>query len=585
MKAVHRDRQVRWRTLELLGAVAVMSAWLMVRLVLIQAVHSRQLTVDAAAIHVHNLVLPATRGRIVDRNGVVLAMNVPSYQVVATPEYIDSGRQGRANAYRDGRLLARYLPFSAKRIGRVLDQKTVYQLLDRAVSPTVAHRIQSLGLTGITVIPASGREYPDGRLASQVLGMVGSNGRGLAGIEYQYNRILSGRPGHWLVNTDAAGNPLPQWQLAYRRPVAGKTVQLTIDANIESVAQKWLAWGVHRAHATNGTVIVMNPHTGAVLALANYPNFNPNHYYTATPLQMSDFAVQTVVPPGSIFKPVTASAALSSGVVTPHTMFYTKGYFTVDGIRINDWKPNGWGWISFTRGLEVSSDQVFGEVALKVGTQRLYRMIHAYGFNHPSGVGLPGDSAGIWLPQSSVNNVDLATMGFGQGFAATPMQVIAADASIPNHGVMMQPRIVRAVLSPSGTMSRRIGPRVENRPVSSSVAGQIEHMMVLEAAYGTGVPAQVPGYVIAGKTGTAQLVVHGKTSSSDFAASYLGYGPIPHPRFIMLVMIHHPVGSLFYGDQVAAPVWKHIATFLFHYWGIKPYATGNNGTAPPTSHG
>ncbi len=581
MKDFHR--LARFRSLEMLAVIALISAWLVVRLVLIQVVRAPILTADAASIHVHRLTLPATRGDIIDRNGTVLAMDIPRDQIVAAPEYIDSGRHGAEAAMRTGRILARYLPFSAKVIGQVLDHKTAYALVDSSVSLAIGAKIAGLNLTGISVVPVSGREYPDGELASQVLGMVGSSGQGLAGIEYEDNQYLAGHSGYWLVNTDPAGNPMPQWQVAYKAPVAGDTVQLTLDANIEAVAQKWLAWGVHRAHATSGTVIILNPHSGSVLALANYPNFNPNAYYTATAQEMDDFGVQTVLPPGSIFKPVTASAALTSGLYTPNTMFYTDGYFIVDGVRINDWKPNGWGWITFTRGLELSSDQVFGEVALHLGVHRLYSMVNAYGFNHKSGVGLPGDANGIWLPESKVNGVDLATMGFGQGFAATPIQVIAADATIPNHGTMMQPHIVQDILSPSGKVIKKTPDTVENRPVTTKVAREIEHMMVLEATYGTGVPAQVPGYVIGGKTGTAQLIVNGQTSNTDFASSYMGFGPVPHPHFIMLVMINHPVGSLFYGDQVSAPVWKHIATFLFHYWGIKPYATGNNGADPPSS--
>jgi cell division protein FtsI/penicillin-binding protein 2 len=426
----------------------------------------------------------------------------------------------------------------------------------------------------------TGREYPDGTLASQVLGFVGADDQGLAGIEYADNRILSGRPGSWVVRVDAAGNPMLTWQQAYSPPKPGDSVQLTIDSNVEAVAQKWLAWGVKRAHATNGTVIIMNVHTGAIIALANWPDFNPNHFAAATPLEETDYAIQDPFPPGSIFKPVTAAAALSLGLVTPNTMFYTDGYKIVDGVRINDWNPNGWGWITLTKGLEVSSDQVFMDVALKLGAANLYHFVKLFQFGHPSNVGLPGDSNGVWLPLNQVNAVDLATMGFGQGFAATAMQVITADNAIANDGVLVQPHIVKAILSPSGKVLKETPVTVESRPVSATVAQEIQHMMQLEATYGTGVPAQVPGYIIAGKTGTAQKIIDGKTSNNAFVASYLGYGPMPHPKFIMLVAINHPVGRLFYGDQVSAPVWKHIAEFLFKYWKIKPYAGPDNGAVP-----
>ncbi|WP_053958551.1 peptidoglycan D,D-transpeptidase FtsI family protein [Sulfobacillus thermosulfidooxidans] len=566
-------RSVQWRALWTLIFTAVFMLVLIIRLVIIQIADASSLQAYARNIHVHKIILPAPRGKIIDRNGTILAMDVPTYQIVAAPKYVTHPGQEAA-------ILAKYLPFSQSLLKKVLSNNSWYALLDRSVPQSLATKIQQLNLTGISVIPSSGQEYPNGTLASQVIGMVGANGQGLAGIEYEDNKILSGKPGYWIVRTDASGNPLPQWQEAYKAPKPGDTVQLTIDANIEAVAQKWLKWGVKRAHALNGTVIILNPHTGSVIALANWPNFNPNNYYSATPLEMTDYAVQDPVPPGSIFKPVTASAGLGLGLFTPNSMFDTRGYKIVDGVRINDWNPVGWGWITLTRGLEVSSDQVFMDVALKVGVDGMYHYIKEFGLDHPSNVGLPGDSSGIWIPKNQVNAVDLATIGFGQGMAVTPMQMITADSAIPNHGVMMQPHILKAILSPTGQVIKTVKPQVESRPDTPKVAKEIEHMMVLEATQGTGVPAQVPGYVIGGKTGTAQKIVDGKTSSNLFVSSYMGFGPVPHPRFIMLVMINRPIGKLFYGDQVSAPVWQHIASYLFKYWKIKPYAGPDNGSKP-----
>jgi len=570
---VRPTKLTRWRNVWLAGFVAVAMAVIAIRLVLIQVSQAASLDQYEASFQLKRIVLPAARGEIIDRNGQVLAMDVPRYQVVAAPRYVTNPRLA-------ARELSRVLPFSRARLYSVLNDHSWYALLATSVTPATAEAVNQLNLPGITTIPVTGRIYPDGTLASQVLGMVGFNDQGLAGIEYADNRILSGTPGYWTVRIDGYGQPLPQWQQAYTAPKAGDTVQLTIDANIEAVAQKWLKWGIQRAHASNGTVIIMNVHTGAILALANWPNFNPNHYQNATPLEMTDYAVEDPFPPGSIFKPVTAAAALALGLYTPNSLFYTRGYKIVDGVRINDWQPQGWGWITLTRGLEVSSDQVFMDVALKLGVSSLYHFVKLFGFDHPSNVGLPGDSNGLWIPPNAVNAVDLATMGFGQGFAATAMQVIAADNAIANNGVMVQPHIVKAILNANGEVIHRTPVVVESRPISAAVAHEVQHMMVLEATQGTGVPAQVPGYIIAGKTGTAQKIVNGHTSNSQFVASYLGYGPMPHPRFIMLVAINHPVGSLFYGDQVSAPVWQKIATFLFHYWKIKPYATPDNGSAP-----
>lgn len=566
-------RTVRLRALSSLLGASVVLGVIGVRLVMIQVGSASALSAYASGIHVKTITLPATRGEILDRHGTVLAMDVPRYQVVAAPKYI-------AHPGREAAVLSHYLPFSARAIRAVLATRSWWAMVATSVSPAKAKEISALNLTGISVVPITGREYPNGTLASQVIGMVGSRNQGLAGIELAENRVLAGHPGSWQVGVDAGGNPLPEWQQAYKAPVPGNSVQLTLDANIEAVAQKWLKWGVKRAHAQNGTAIVMDVHTGAILALANWPNFNPNNYYRATPLEMTDYAVQDPVPPGSIFKPVTAAAALTLGLYTPQSLFDTRGYKIVNGVRINDWKPGGWGWITLTRGLEVSSDQVFMDLALKVGAQAMYHFIHLFGLDRPSGVGLPGDSNSLWVPEKQVNAVDLATIGFGQGFAVTPMQMLTADNAVANDGTLVKPRIVRAILSPSGQIISRTRTTIEGHPITPEVAQEIQHMMTLEATQGTGVPAQVPGYIIAGKTGTAQKIVNGRTSASRFVSSYLGFGPMPHPRFIMLVMINQPVGKLFYGDQVAAPVWQKIATFLFHYWKIKPYASADNGAAP-----
>ena len=575
MKGQTRRKLTRWRALWVtLGFFAFM-LFLIARLVVIQVADSKSLTAYESSFQLKHITLPATRGEIVDANGQILATNVPRDQVVAAPRYI-------THPMREARLLARYLPFSAKTLDSVLSNHSWYAVLANSVSPAVADKISRLGLVGISTIPATGRLYPNGRLASQVLGFVGSNNQGLAGIESQDNQILSGKPGHWTVRVDPAGNPILPWQKAYVPPKAGDTVELTIDSNIEAAAQKWLEWGVKRAQATNGTVIVMNVHTGAIVALANWPNFNPNNPSNATSLQETNYAVQDPFPPGSIFKPITLAAALSLGLFTPNSLFYTNGYKIVDGVRINDWNPVGWGWITLTKALEVSSDQVFMDVALKLGASALYHYINLFQLNHPSNVGLPGDSNPLWIPESQVNNVDLATTGFGQGFATTAMQIITAVNAIANDGTLVQPHIVKAILSPSGQVIKKTPVTVESRPISINVAKEIQHMMTLEATSGTGVPAQVPGYIIAGKTGTAQKIVNGKTSSNEFVASYLGYAPMPNPRFIMLVSVNfnHPVGKLFYGDQVSAPVWKRVAEYIFKYWGIKPYAGPDNGSKP-----
>jgi stage V sporulation protein D (sporulation-specific penicillin-binding protein) len=572
-------RRLRRRTAWLFLGSFVAGLWLMWRVVDIQAVQGSRLSALAHSEHVTTLTLPALRGPILGRHGRVLALDVPRAEVTADPTVIAQTARllhDPALVGQEVQRLARVLPLSPTALRAALTRPGSYVLLDDDLAPAAAKELErhASSLPGITITPVERRLYPNGSLAASVLGFVGANGQGLAGIEYEDNRILAGRPGSWTVATTVNGTPLPAWTIRRVAPQAGDGVELTLDSTIQHQVETWLAQDVQRFHAEGGTVIIMRPQTGAVLALATYPTFDPNHYARANPLAWGDWAVEDPVPPGSIFKPVTAAAALLDGVVTPTTRFDTRGYKIVDGIRINDWMPHGWGWISFTRGLELSSNQVFMDVGLKLGTARLYQMIRAFGFFHPSGIGLPGDSAGVFLPENQVNAVDLATMAFGQGLAVTPIQEVTMVNAIANGGTLLKPRIRRAVLAPDGRVVRRFHPVVEGHPIPANIVHDLHVMMEREVGYGTGVPAQVPGYTWAGKTGTAQQVVDGRTSSTDYIASYVGYGPMPHPRFTMLVMIDHPQGAI-YGAQVAAPLWGRIAHWLMQYWHIRPYVHNN----------
>jgi stage V sporulation protein D (sporulation-specific penicillin-binding protein) len=569
----------------MLALILAWGGWLLWRLVDIQVIQSANLTAIAATEHVHTFPLPATRGAILGRHGRVLAMDVPAYMVTAAPIAIAqaASQLGDPHLVEDeARRLAEVMPYTVSQLAGALRGRTWYRLIDPLLSPAEAHILQaeSAQLPGIALIPIERRLYPDGDVGAQVLGFVNSAGTGVAGIEYEDNSILAGKPGSWTVATDVNGNALPFTTIKRVPPVPGDSVQLTINGTIEYAVQRMLAAQVKKFHAKNGAVVIMDPKTGAVLALVNYPTFNPNDYAAANPNDFTNWAVEDPIPPGSIFKPVTASAGLTDGVVQPTTMFDTVGYKIVDGVRIDDWVPGGWGWISFTRGLELSSNQVFMDVGLRLGTARLYRMIKAFGFFHPSGIGLPGDSAGIFIPESQVNPVDLATIAFGQGIAVTAVQEVTMIDTIANGGTLLKPRIRRAIIGPHGQLIRRFGPVVEGHPITPFVAHEVQVMMEREVGYGTGVPVQVKGYTWAGKTGTAQQIVNGQTSNTDYVSSYAGYGPMPHVRFAMVVMIDHPHGSI-YGAEVAAPLWREIAKWLMGYWHIRPYVHNGlpNGVA------
>ena len=572
-------RRFQQRTMVIMGLAALWVAWIAWRLVDVQVVQAAHLASLARQEHVHTFTLTAPRGSILDRNGRVLAVDEPSYTVTAAPRTIANTAQLTKDpglVHQEAVLLAKTLPYTVSQLASALSGTLWYRLIDPYLAPSKAHVLQAEAsqLPGITLVPTERRVYPNGTLAAPVLGFVNASSQGLAGIEYEDNKILAGTNGHWTVATDVSGAPLPATTISQQAAKPGDSVELTIDSNIQYEVQQLLAAQVKKWHAQNGAVIIMDPNTGAVLAMANYPTFNPNQYYLANPATLTNWAVSDPVPPGSIFKPVTASAGLMDGVVQPTTMFHTVGYQYVNGVRIDDWMPNGWGWISFTRGLELSSDQVFMDVALKLGVARLYAMMKSYGFFHAAQIGLPGSSPGVFIPQSQVNAVDLATIGFGQGIAVTPIQEATMIAAVANGGELYKPRIRRAIIGPTGQVLKRFHAVPEGRPIDSTVAHDLHVMMEREVGYGTGVPVQVPGYTWAGKTGTAQQIVNGKTSNSVYVSSYAGYGPMPNPRFAMIVMINHPIGGM-YGAQVAAPLWRAIAKWLMGYWHIAPYVTNN----------
>ncbi|MGC8487530.1 MAG: peptidoglycan D,D-transpeptidase FtsI family protein, partial [Clostridia bacterium] len=533
-----RRRLFQIRIAVVLLAGVLWAAWLLWRVADIQILHTGTYAAMARVEDVHTFTLAPQRGAILDAGGHVLALDEPAYTVTAAPRVIEQTAKATndpALVTQEARLLARELPYSVAQLRGALTGTSWYRLIDPYVSSTRGQALlnEATLLPGITVVPTEQRIYPDGPLAAQVVGFVNATGTGVAGIEEQDNAILAGKSGQETVAVASNGEPLPAWTQSYTAPVAGDSVELTIDGAIQREAEKLLAADVKRWKAKNGTIIIMDPKTGAVLALANYPSFDPNKYYAFSPVDYTDWAVQDPIPPGSIFKPVTASAGLQDGVVTPTTMFDTVGYQIVDGVRINDWQPGGWGLISFTRGLEVSSNQVFMNVGLALGVNRLYAMARAYGFFHPSGIGLPGDSDSIFIPASQVNPVDLATIAFGQGIAVTPMQEVTMISAVANDGVVMKPRIRQAILAPNGQVVKRFLPVREGRAISPLVAHDLHVMMEREVGYGTGIPAQVKGYTWAGKTGTAQQVINGKTSTSVYVSSYAGYGPMPNPRFAM----------------------------------------------------
>lgn len=553
----------RARTLILwLGLVALA---LIGRLGFLQLDQGPKLAVAAQMERVHLTPVTARRGRIVDRRGRILAVDATGYVVSADPKLLDAA-QRLAVAHR----LAPVLGQPVSGLLRRLRLKVAYVVLDPQLAPVPAQRLQRLALPGIDLTPQERRRYPEGALFGPVVGFVGASGQGLAGVEETYQQELAGRPGLERQVLDAAGNPLPVRDRMLRPPRNGDTLVLTLSATIQALAERALVAEIHHAKARSGRVVVLDPRTGAVLAMAQWPSADSNHPSRYPLASWRNQSVEEAFPPGSTFKPITAAAALTAGIITPKSEFYDPGYKVITGHMFHGWEwPNSFGWLNFDHAVAVSSDIAFMDIGLKLGARRLLDYARLMHVSTLTGIDLPGESPGVWLAAKRIRPMDLATMAFGQTEALTAIQLAAALAAVADGGVWHRPHVGKELVAPDGRIVRRIGAGPGQRVMSPRVSAEIVKAMTDVVRFGTGTSARIPGYTMAGKTGTAQLLLHGTFGHHLYMASFVEYGPVPHPRVLVLVQVNDPVGQI-YGAEVGAPVARRIMAETLSVEGILP---------------
>jgi cell division protein FtsI (penicillin-binding protein 3) len=423
-----------------------------------------------------------------------------------------------------------------------------------------AAAINHLRIAGINLVPGTKRDYPRVWAASQVLGSVGWGDRGLSGIEYKYNSVLQGHDGVRKIVSDAIGQPISIDDVHTTRP--GRPVQLTIDAALQDEVEQVLA-GVGAQYSPKGaTAIVMDPNSGRILALANWPRIDANNPSAAPSYASEDRAVGLSYEPGSTFKAVTVAGALQDGTVTPDTQFNIPSVLQVADRQIHDAESHGDETLSVAQILKVSSNIGADEIGAKLGAQRFDYWVHKFGFGAPTGVDLPGEQTGIVLHWQQYSGSSMATLPFGQGEEVTPIQMATAYSAIANGGILRPPRIVKAI------GGRPVPEPRGKRIISTGAAASLRDMLrgVL-ADGGTASGAAIPGWDLAGKTGTADEVVNGQYSSTAYAASFIGFVPASHPRLLVAVMVDRPQGSIF-GGSVAAPAFQKIVGWAVPYLGI-----------------
>ena len=514
----------------------------------------------------HTVTITAPRGAILDRNGVPLAETVDARDVYADPHEIKDVAGTAAK-------LAPLLGTDPTGLAPKLTAQTSFVYLARAVDPTLAAQVIGLDLPGIGVLPTTKRVYPDGRVASNLIGFVHLDGSGAEGLEARFQSVLAGHDGAQTFEAGASGSPIPDGHDVVKQARPGTTLQLTIDRDIQWEAQQAIAKQVKAVKADSGTVIVMDPRTGRLLAVAVAPQFDANNPPADITSRPIDPAVSETYEPGSVNKVITMSAALQEGLVTPTSPFRIPPQLHFAGATFHDAEVHGTERLTLTGVLAKSSNIGTIEVAQRLGAAKLYAYLRAYGFGSLSGTGLPGDQDGLLPPLAAWSQTTMPTVAFGQGIGVTAMQVASVYATVANGGVRVAPNIIAATIDGAGHRHAAARPAVR-RVISATVAHELSDMLeAVTSNEGTAPAARIPGYRIAGKTGTANRPVNG--GYSGYTASFVGFAPADRPQLLVEVVVQNPRRG-HYGGVVAAPVFHDVMSFALQSLGIAP-----TGTRPP----
>ena len=552
----------------LIGSLIILSL-IAGRLVQLQGLDRTNYTAMAEKQRLHTVGLSAPRGEIVDRDGNPLAETIDARDVYADPEKV-------VDASTEAARLAPLLGVRASVIAQQLAQHTSFVYLLRQATPQLAAKIIDLQLPGIGVLPATKRIYPAGTLASNVVGFANADGDGLAGLEYSFQKTLAGHDGVRTFETGLSGSPIPDGQDIVKPAVPGTGLELTIQRDIQWKAQQAISAQVHAVHADSGTVIVMDPRTGQILALAVSPGFDPNDPSASPMAAFGDPAISEVYEPGSVNKVITMSAALQDGVANPRSPFTVPGVLHDAGFTFHDAEPHGVERLTLTGILAKSSNIGTIEVANRLGAARLYHYLRAYGFGAPTGVGLPGDGVGLLPKLRDWTASTLPTTAFGQGIGVTALQVASVYATIANGGVRVTPNLVADRIEPDGTRTPAAPPE-RRRVIDAKTAHELSDMLeAVTTNEGTAPLARIPGYRIAGKTGTANRPNgHGGYGGAGYTSSFVGFAPADDPKLLVEVVLQNPRNGHF-GGLVAAPVFHDVMSFALQTLKVPP-----TGTKPP----
>lgn len=528
----------------------------------LQVVDAEHLLKKAQRQYYQRITLPAKRGTIFDRRGRELAVSLRVPSLYALPPKV----RDKASA---SRRIAAVLGIKPHELEGKLRSGRSFVWIKRHVTPRQVKQVKALGLEGIDALPETKRFYPHSELAAPLIGFVGVDAQGLEGLERAYDRWLRAPPVVMLLEKDALGRwiYLPSGEPETQGPW---DLHLTLDIKIQYTLERELKTGIIESGAKGAVGVILDPWSGEVLAMASLPSYNPNLFQRYPPRRWRNRAVAELFEPGSLMKVFLVAAALEERLIKPQDVFFCEGgRYRVGPVVIHDVKPHR--WLTVERIVQYSSNIGAAKMGSILGPYRYYQYLRAFGFGRRTGIGLPGEERGILRPPKTWTKVDLATLAFGQGMAATPLQLAVAFSTIANGGLLVRPYVVKEAVRRKGGERKVFRPQAKRRVISSRTSKALLAMMKKVVSDGTGTKAAVQGYCVAGKTGTSQKFdpLTRTYSRERFVASFVGFLPADSPRAVILIMVDEPQRGT-HGGTVAAPIFRKVAEELVRYWGIPP---------------
>ncbi len=547
-------------------AIVLLYVGIFTRLFYWQILLGDGLRVSAAAQHATHMSIAPKRGEILTSDGSALVVNQPSYYIFAEPDLITQ-KDVFAN---------RVAPLIGKSSQELFTEITTpgkkWVSLKRNADQTLKKSLEDLDVSGLGFQPTSMRYYPEASMAAHLLGFVGqddqSSDKGYFGLEGYYNRELAGKDGSMLMERDAKGGQILIGEASRVEPEDGRSLVLWIDRSIQYIVEQKLKESMYKYGAKEGSVVVMDPKTGGILAMASYPNYDPSKYQEFDKELYKNPIVAESYEPGSTFKPLIVSAGVNEKVIQGSTTFVEGGPVQIGEYSIKTWNEEYHGTITMTEVLKYSSNVGMVFIQRLLGNERIVDYLKNFGFGEKTGIDLEDDSSPLLRQKGSWSEIDYATASFGQGIAVTPLQLVRAVGVIANDGWLMEPQVVKEFKDKDGKIVRKKEKRIK-QVISAEAARHTKDMMVTAAKYGEAKWAAPQGYKVAGKTGTAQIPVEGHYDKDKTIASFVGFAPADDPKFVMLVVLTEPKSSQ-WGSETAAPLFFSIAKEIFNYLGIAP---------------